>query len=79
MRLGDTDAALPEPVWSPVGSRAAEQYGPPLPPVINNNITVEGSATPAVAREVADRAGTASAAALGRDRAAVGATFGVTP
>lgn len=46
------------------------------PPVINNNITVQGNADGATARDIATRSGQATSTALGRDRAAVGAAFG---
>jgi tape measure domain-containing protein len=49
----------------------------PPAPTIENNITVQGTATSAVAREIANRVGDATAASLGRDRGAVGASFGV--
>jgi hypothetical protein len=46
-------------------------------PQVTNNITVEGNATSATAREIGQRAGSATGAALGRDRAAIGAAVGV--
>jgi tape measure domain-containing protein len=49
------------------------------PPQITNNITVQGNADAPVARDIATRTGNATADALGRDRSAVGAGFGLTP
>lgn len=71
-----------EPSLSPLPVYArppsAGQYGPPLPPPqITNNIVVEGNATPQTARDVARQTGSATAAALGRDRSAIGASVGV--
>lgn len=72
--------------WEPVGALPPSfrnPYGgynnPNMSPVINNTITVQGNADAPVAREIASRAGTATAEALGRDRSAVGASFGVQP
>lgn len=70
----------PPPALSPQQSAAAAvggQFGPPVASQVTNNITVEGTATPAVAREIAARAGAATSAAMGRDRAAIGASVGV--
>lgn len=47
-------------------------------PTINNNITVQGNATPQTAREIASQAGTATASSLGRDRSAIGASMGMS-
>lgn len=68
---------LPAPSISlPTGAGLS---GPVSAPVINNNITVAGNADAPVAREIANSAGKATAASLGRDRSAVGAAFGVRP
>jgi tape measure domain-containing protein len=56
--------------------------GPALAPTNNsvtNHITVQGNADTPVAREIATRTGDATIHALGRDRSAVGAGFGLTP
>jgi tape measure domain-containing protein len=64
--------------WAPVTSTGAGQYGPPPPPQITNNVTVQGNADASVARDVATKTGTATAQALGRDRSAIGAPFGAS-
>lgn len=66
--------------WAPVGGSTYQSpYRRDGAPVINNNINVQGNADAKVARDIATGAGQATADALGRDRSAVGATFGVTP
>lgn len=73
------------PNWEPVGTLPptfTSPYGqsnmsPASSPVITNNITVEGNATPDTARQIGYAAGAATSQSLGRDRAAVGAGFGV--
>jgi len=75
-----TDTAIPEPVWTPPPNYAgAAGSGYVAPPNITNNITVQGNADAPVARDIATQTGRATAAALGRDRTAVGAVFGVQP
>lgn len=64
---------VPKGFQNPYGS----QNMSPVAPVINNVITVQGNADAPVAREIANGAGSATAAALGRDRSAIGAGFGV--
>jgi tape measure domain-containing protein len=54
--------------WVPGGSAA---------PVVTNNITVQGNATPEVARQIGKESGNATSAALGRDNSAIGASFGM--
>jgi tape measure domain-containing protein len=66
-----------KPELSPGAVRGFRGLVPSPAPTINNNITVQGNATPSTAREVAAKAGTATAASLGRDRSATGAAFGV--
>lgn len=66
-----------KPELSPGAVRGFRGLVPGPAPTINNNITVQGNATPSTAREVAAKAGTATAASLGRDRSATGAAFGV--
>lgn len=83
--VGDEPLA-PTP-WAPpapVAPTFRSPYGNPYQssataPVINNNITVQGNATPATAREIGTEAGRGTTYALGRDRSAIGAGFGVTP
>ncbi len=65
--------APPDPAWA---FRNAKSYSD-IAPVINNTITVNGNADAPVAREIATRTGAATAGALGRDRSAIGAGFGV--
>ena len=48
-------------------------------PQINNTITVQGNADANTAREIASQTGRATAAALGRDRSAVGVGVGIQP
>lgn len=72
------EAVFSEPTLGPMANPVARGMQPPgVAPVINNNITVQGDASPAVARETADRAGKATAASLGRDRSAIGAGVGL--
>lgn len=72
-------AIAPPPALSAGAVAGAASGGAPgAAPQVTNNITVEGAATPAVAREIAQRAGAATGAALGRDRAAIGASVGVS-
>jgi hypothetical protein len=66
------------PMLSPASTANAAGAQVSAPVDVTNNITV-GSATPATAREIGKQAGAATAAAAGgRDRAAIGAVFGVT-
>lgn len=74
-KLGGGFGWAPEPALAPTRSGAAAPAGGA--PVVNNTITVEGNATPATAREIADKAGKATGAAIGRDRAAIGAELGL--
>jgi hypothetical protein len=68
----------PQPALSDAAARrAVADSGPGAAPQVTNNITVEGNATPAVAREIATRTGAATGAAVGRDRAAIGRAVGV--
>ncbi len=71
-----TDTALPEPTYSPSPNYAGQAL---TSPTITNNIVVQGNADAPVAREIGTQAGAATSASLGRDRAAIGAGFGVTP
>lgn len=57
--------------WRPSGSRN-EQH-----PEITNNITVQGNATPEVARMIARETGKATAVSMGRGMDAIGASVGV--
>jgi hypothetical protein len=59
---------------SPAASRAAGGGVTTINAPVHNEITVQGNATPAVAREIAQRT---SDATRGRDRAAIGAAVGV--
>lgn len=76
---GGIPSIAPPPSLSPAAASAAGGAGAPgAAPVVTNNITVEGNATPAVAREIAARTGAATTAAVGgRDRAAIGAAGGL--
>jgi tape measure domain-containing protein len=66
--------------WAPISTAPPVQYGPPPPPPqITNNITVNGNADANVSRDIATRQGAATVQALGRDRTAIGAPFGVSP
>lgn len=71
--------AMPVPVYRSPYQMGGGGAGGGAAPVITNNITVEGNATPAVAREIGTQAGSAVAEILGRDRSAVGAGFGLSP
>lgn len=72
------EAVFSEPSLGPLASPAARGAQSGVAPVIHNDITVQGNATSATAREIADRAGKATAASLGRDRSAIGAGVGLS-
>lgn len=66
----NVSATVTSAPWVPGGSKNDA-------PEINNNIVVQGNATPEVARMIAREAGNATAASLGRDRSAIGAGVGL--
>lgn len=73
----DPMSGMPAPTASGTATITQSSWRPEAAPQITNQITVQGNATSAVAREIADKTGTATAASLGRDRSAVGAAFGI--
>lgn len=73
-KLGGGFGWAPEPTLAPTRSGAAAPAGGAVQ--VTNTITVEGNATPATAREIADKTGKATGAAVGRDRAAIMAASG---
>jgi hypothetical protein len=69
---------MPTPALSPMSVATVEGAAPGPAHVVQNTITVEGNATPAVAREIAQRTGAATSNALSAtDRSAIGAAVGL--